>query len=137
MRDCEVREKLEECLEDKYEKELEKWATEWSGHYVQLGQHVDMTFHELFIGDSEKVVGQGVDNAGGSFSLLGERDDDYVHFEKRYADHADWHLVYSGYLSEADTVLTGTWQLWFGEQASDYDGESGDFQLNKQFHEVA
>jgi hypothetical protein len=82
----EVREELTICREMEYEAELLELATIWTGYYNQWDVDYEMTFEELFIGDSTVVIGQGTDGLG-DFHLEGTRSDSYVVFDKYYSQH--------------------------------------------------
>ena len=119
-----VRAELNECLTQKYEEELLLWSATWDGYFMQYGKEQDMVFQELFIGDSETVIGKGHDLIG-SFELHGTREGSHVEFEKYYPQvnpdwaHFDpWYNVYSGELSDEDTVVSGRFELWWVDKVT-------------------
>merc|ERR1740115_492549 len=99
-----------------------------------------MTFEHLFIGDTPVVIGKGTDID--DIELEGTREGSTVIFDKFYYAFPSYYIVYEGQMSEDDTVITGTYQIWRLDTESDYNDafiispnkkERGDFELTKEF----
>jgi len=120
----EIRKELATCRELEYEQELLELASTWTGYYNQYDVDQEMTFEELFIGDTPKVIGEG-DDVVEHFKLEGTRDGDEVVFKKRYPELDMYHIMYTGTLTDEDTVLHGDWQIFNGDNKSDVEGEHG------------
>jgi hypothetical protein len=114
----EIRGFANDCITGEYEAELILWSAEWDGYFKMDGKKYDMTFEELFIGDSETVIGSGHDTVG-VFELHGTREGDFVEFFKMYLKLAPlyekvepFYLHYTGDLTKDATVLSGKYDLW-------------------------